>query len=112
MPTTQPWSRRRGTGLYDWCDLYSISSAHYLAANTCIVLAAEALASMFQDWQRSAGRAACISESVMKLCVQGVLTPFDRLEGFERRMHQPEPASEDSAPGAAALQRYAWLPQS
>lgn len=29
MPTTQPWSRRRGTGSYDWCELSPSSSAHH-----------------------------------------------------------------------------------
>ena len=32
---------------------------------------------------------------------QGLLTPFDRLEGFERRVQQPEAHGEASAPGNA-----------
>ena len=31
--------------------------------------------------------------------LQGLLTPFDRLEGFERRVHEPEANGEASAPG-------------
>ncbi|CAL5223760.1 g6324 [Coccomyxa viridis] len=34
----------------------------------------------------------------------GLLTPFDRLEGFERRVHQPEATAEASAPGRAGQQ--------
>ena len=33
---------------------------------------------------------------------QGLLTPFDRLEGFERRVHQPEANAEASVPGTPA----------
>ena len=37
--------------------------------------------------------------------VQGLLTPFDRLEGFERRVHEPEPHAKASAPGTVEIMR-------
>jgi len=55
---------------------------------------------------------------VMGRWSQGLLTPFDRLEGFERRVHQPEANGGASAPGivifhvlshAAALQAADWM---
>ena len=38
---------------------------------------------------------------VMESWSQGLLTPFDRLEGFERRVHQPEANGGASVPGIA-----------
>ena len=38
---------------------------------------------------------------------QGLLTPFDRLEGFERRVHQPEANAEASAPGTTCVAFHA-----
>ena len=40
--------------------------------------------------------------------VQGLLTPFDRLEGFERRVHEPEANGETSASGTKWSLMYAY----